>query len=198
MKADLHVHSNASSDGLHSVRLLAKYAVKKRFDAIGICDHNAVHRKKAQRSNPLILYGQEASCAEGHMLVYNYERRIPLHTPAVEAVEAVLAENGICIPAHAFSLRKPSMRGVAQRIGATCVEKFNGTDFVHNLAAAERIVNGTGGSDAHAGYEIGNAYTVFGCDAVAEQVFEALRRGAFAPVWSPNVATIIRRYLEKV
>jgi predicted metal-dependent phosphoesterase TrpH len=198
MRADLHVHSSASYDGLHSVRLLAKYAAKKRFDAIGICDHDAVHNKKAQRGNPLILYGQEASCAEGHMLVYNYGRRIARHAPAIEVVEAVLAENGICIPAHAFSLRKPGMRGISQRIGATCVEKFNGTDLLHNIAALERIANGTGGSDAHAGYEIGNAYTVFDCDPVAEQVYEALRRGAFAAVWSPNVAAIIRRYLEKV
>lgn len=197
MLIDLHIHSNYSCDGLHSIERIAEEAKKKGFDGIGICDHDVLAPKR-KVDGIVILSGEEVSCAEGHVCVFGIGKEIEKGIRAVELVDIVHDEGGVVIPAHPFSLFKKGLGSLAFEIGADAVEKYNGNNVISNIRMIARGTNGTGGSDAHSVYEIGNAYTVMECEANEEDILEEIRKKRFRPVWKPNPLSVLMRHGERI
>jgi hypothetical protein len=196
MRIDMHVHSNYSPDGLHSVERMAAVAKKKGFDGIGICDHDMLTPKR-NVDGIALFFGEEVSCAEGHVCVFGIGKGIEKGIRAAELVDKVHDEGGVAIPAHPLSIFKKGLGPLAFRIGADALEKYNGSDYISNMRMIASGVNGVGGSDAHSIYEIGSAYTVFECAPNEADILEEVRKGTFKPVWRPNPVSITARHIEK-
>jgi len=201
VKIDLHVHTRASGDALHSLKQMAARAKALRLDAIGVCEHNRMNNEKADVPGLLILRGIECSAKEGHMAVFGVGNNFDFEKgmPAAEIARRARKAGGISIVTHAFSIRKrkSSMGSKCFGVGATAIEKFNGSDFVHNFIASRRVPIGTGGSDAHSWYEVGNAYTVLGCKPREDDVLDAIKAGKMKAVMSQDVMAIARRKWER-
>ena len=201
MKIDFHVHTRASKDALHSLKQMAARAKEVGLNGIGVCEHDAYCTEKVSAPGLLILRGTECSAREGHIVVFgvgpnfDYEKGMP----AAEIARRAEKAGGVSIVAHAFSVRKrkSSMGSKCFDVGATAIEKFNGSDFVHNFVASRRVKAGTGGSDAHSWYEVGNAYTVLDCRPKEDEVLDALRAGRVQAVLAQNVYAIAKRKWER-
>jgi predicted metal-dependent phosphoesterase TrpH len=201
MKFDFHVHSNTSPDALHGVRQLAEQAKKIGLDGIAICDHNRFPAEHFKLNGFLIMRGMECSAAEGHISVFGVPPNFDFVRGmlAAEVVKQARKAGGISIVNHAFSVRKrkESMGGAGLKLGATALERFNGSDFIHNFQALRKIPVGTGGSDAHSLYELANAYTILNCKPSEDDVLEEVRKGRMRAVLAQNPFSILQRKAEK-
>ncbi|VVC04710.1 PHP-associated [Candidatus Burarchaeum australiense] len=201
MKLDFHVHSDSSPDALHSIEQLARQAKKIGLDGIAVCDHNCFPKQGFRLKGLLILHGMECSTHEGHMSVFGVPPNFDFvrGMPAAEVARRAQKAGGISIVNHAFSVRKrkDSMRSAAFKVGATAIERFNGSDFIHNLVAMRRIPVGTGGSDAHSLYELANAYTILDCEPSEDAVLEEVRKGRVRAALAQNPFSIAQRKFEK-
>ncbi|MBI4399425.1 hypothetical protein HY570_01625, partial [Candidatus Micrarchaeota archaeon] len=160
-------------------------------------DHNYLEKKQEQLlDNFFILYGTEISTAEGHVSIFGVKKEYKRGIPAQDLIDKVNDENGVSVITHPFAIRKSSLGKLALKINATALEKFNGSDFIHNLLALKYIKNGTGGSDAHTWDEIGNAYTLIDAELNKDSILDALRKGIFKPVYSCNYFSLMKRYLN--
>lgn len=197
MRIDMHVHSNYSRDGLHSISRLAAVAKKKGFEALGICDHDILTPKKKVKGIAL-LFGEEVSCAEGHVCIFGIRKSMKNGIHVLELIDKVHEEGGIAIPAHPLSIFKKGIGTLAFDVEVDALEKYNGNDYISSIRMMARGGNGTGGSDAHSVYEIGNAYTVLECEPKEDDILENIRKGMFKSAWRPNPMSVTRRQLERV
>jgi predicted metal-dependent phosphoesterase TrpH len=181
-KADLHIHTNYSSDGTASVIDILEYvATNTDLRVIAVTDHDRIDgaleaRQIAGSYGIEVIVGEEVSTAEGHMLALFIEEPLLPHRPAAETIAAVHAQGGLCIPAHPYGRRVPSMgqaRLHERCVGPDCewpidaMETFNaGLWLARNnvqAAAVARQLNmpGCGGSDSHHLPTLGLGYTQF-------------------------------------
>ncbi|MEM3031024.1 MAG: PHP domain-containing protein [Candidatus Micrarchaeia archaeon] len=193
MRIDLHVHSNLSEDAFDSVEKLAAAASGKGMDALGICDHNKLKRRARRIGRVVMLYGEEVSTAQGHVVVYGVERAFPAGIDAFELVERVREEGGVSIAAHPFCMGRHSLGKLAFELKADAIEKYNGSALLGNLLGMARVPVGVGGSDAHAAFEAGEAFTVMACEASEDDILSCIRKKKFAAAWMPNLMNRIRR-----
>lgn len=201
MKIDFHVHSNTSKDALHSLKHLAVRAKAIGLDGIAVCDHDKMPADDFKLEGLLIMRGIECSAQEGHISVFGVPSGFDFITgiPAAEIARRAERAGGISIVNHAFSLRKrkESMGSHAFKVRATALERFNGSDFIHNLRAIRSIPVGTGGSDAHSVYELANAYTLLECEPREDAVLEEVKKKRMRAVLAQNPFSILRRKYER-
>jgi hypothetical protein len=201
VKIDLHMHTCASGDALHTLKQMALRAKALKLDGIGVCEHNKINSGNVDVPGLLILRGMECSAKEGHISVFGVGSNFDFEKgmPAAEIAKRAKKAGGISIVTHAFSIRKrkSSMGSHCFHVGATAIERFNGSDFVHNFIASRRVPIGTGGSDAHSWYEVGNAYTVLNCKPREDDVLDAIKAGKMRAVMAQNVMAIARRKWER-
>lgn len=167
-RVDLHVHTNASSDGRSSLREQIDSARKAGMHAIAVTDHNCCTAVPAQMEGFLVIPGCEVSTACGHVLGLFLEREIKFSEElpsGEEAVAAIRAAGGLAVLAHPF--QQPWRREEDLPKDSDGIEICNARgdlkrDNANALAAklaSRRAVFTTGGSDAHHADEIGYAYT---------------------------------------
>lgn len=198
IKADLHTHSLNSKDGTCSIGELAKAAEKMGLDAIGISDHDFLSKGKKKIGKVLVLYGQEVSTKQGHVLVYGMKRQFPKGVDAQKLVLEVRKAGGITIAAHPYALRKDSVHELAEQIPFDAIEKFNGRNFTNNIRNIMEKRNGTGGSDAHCAAEVGNAYTVLNCELSEKGIIKAIKTREYSAAWKTRPHTIPIRYVMRM
>ena len=198
LRIDLHVHTTLSSDGRSTKEALAKVAALRGLDAIVLTDHDACALDAPERiGNVWLLPGCELSTDAGHILGLFFEKLPDISalragglTPVSEAV-AVLRECGaVTVLAHPY-IRKDSQPNAP----VDCVECANARVYFKNpeanvqasMLAASLGLPQTGGSDAHAAGEVGNAYTVIDApDCFLPALRDALLNGRCYPVLSKN------------
>ena len=205
LKIDLHVHSVNSRDGFETVDDLLAAARKRGLSGIAVTDHDVITLRRSElRNGMFLLQGAEVSTVQGHVLVYNYSGK--LYGDAFELVEHAREEGGITVAAHPFGLRGGCLRSNAFKVGADCIERFNGKSFANNLYNLLKGNQGTGGGDAHVKEEVGNAYTVFGdgCEKIehpkdaraiaegnsVEDIWECMRKQKFDAKWDTSLASL--------
>ena len=171
MKIDLHVHTNLSDDGRSTKEKLAKAAASRGLDAIVLTDHDACPITSPELcQNVWLLPGCECSTDAGHILGLFLDS-IPDFTalrtnglaPADKAVALMSQCGAVTVLAHPYS-RKDSR----PEAPVDCIESANSRACFKNPEAniqAENLAISlglpqTGGSDAHAACEVGNAYTI--------------------------------------
>lgn len=203
MNIDFHTHTApASPDALHTLEQMARRARKLGLDALGVCDHNVFCTDSFKLKGLFIMKGMECSAKEGHMAVYGVGDKFDFEKgmPAAQVARNARKAGGISIVTHAFSVRKRhvSMGSKCFKVGATAIEKCNGSDFVHNIIAGSRVKAGTGGSDAHSWYEVGNAYTELPCEPREDDIINAVKKGEMKAMLSQNPLSILKRKWERM
>jgi len=173
MKADLHIHTNFSYDGLPSPKEVVEAALLKKIDCIAICDHGeikgAIEAVNFAKGKPiLVIPGIEVKSREGDILGLNLKEKIPDHFSAKETIEKIIKLGGLPVIAHPFDFflyfkRIENFvsffqeRGVAIEVLNASLF-FNFSNFEAQEFAKKYNLPFTAGSDSHSTEFIGKAY----------------------------------------
>lgn len=191
-RIDCHVHSMHSPDGRGSLAELVAAAKAKGLTGLCVTDHNTIAMAKTILSSRgrfpgfLLVPGMEVSAREGHCLALGVAQPVARDQPLADTVKAIADLGGVGVPSHPYRL----VHGVGEASlvaalgGLRAIETFNARDNRPGnnrraMAFAEKNrLGGTGGSDAHQIFEVGNAYAEFkGPIETVDQFLHELRRG---------------------
>jgi predicted metal-dependent phosphoesterase TrpH len=197
MIVDLHIHTILGSicSQLGPQELLDK-AQEMHLDAICITEHHS-HRgankmvEFAAGSGFPVFRGVEIYTELGDMLVYGLKHETRYHlTTFAELVEMAEQDEAVIIPAHpcrGWGRKHMGGDGFPEDVlgDIVAIETLNGVNKTRcnesALAVAEKYgLRGTGGSDAHAVWQVGKCVTVFERDIASdEELVNELREGRF-------------------
>lgn len=202
LKIDFHVHSDLSPDGRDGLADILSAAEKQGLDGIALCDHDMLSEPKEGR--PFIIPACECSTSEGHIIglfisalpscLKEKSGRLPT---ASEAIEEIRALGGISVWAHPYERHTSIPEDAAAK--ADFIETCNARACFKNKKANEMARELAvrldkpclGGSDAHSGSEVGNAFTKVDCkDISLDSIKEALLQKIATPVIKRNTPRI--------
>ena len=181
--ADLHVHSCASPDGLHSLQALAAEARRRHVDAFAVCDHD-LSTPVESAEGVLLIPATEITTDCGHVLGIFLCRpcdhaRLGDKPTVASAVEEIHRCGGLAVLAHPFAPNK-APASVLSEFPVDGIETANARAGLYRdanqqaSALAEKMgLFQTGGSDAHHKAELKGAVTKIEAE---ECSLEALRR----------------------
>ena len=171
MKLDLHLHTRCSFDSLNTPEDAIKSALKRGLDGVAITDHNTTEaweeaERAAKKLGAKVVLGEEVMTPEGEVLGLFLKK--PIKSRDFESVIGEIKEQGgvVVIP-HPFDGWRPGMgKRLEEVVGKIdAIEVFNsrmlsaeGNEKARRFAEKHRL-GMTGGSDAHSGGEVGNAFT---------------------------------------
>ncbi|MHA2503251.1 MAG: PHP domain-containing protein [Candidatus Kariarchaeaceae archaeon] len=172
MKLDLHLHSEFSWDSKVKIKEYVNQAQNLGFSAISITDHNSIESHSTldslqDKTDVILLPGQEVSTSDGHLLVYGFVDLAPQGLSMKETINSIKGDP-ICIAAHPFDpFRGGSFSKVFQS-GIDGIELLNASSWFHfpNYLASRAyskqstVEIGLGNSDSHNLMEFGSAYSV--------------------------------------
>lgn len=169
-EADLHVHTQYSSDGQGEPREVVLAAKRAGLVAIAVTDHNTPRgarevARAAQGHDLLVVPGLEVSSFAGHILALGVTEPIPAGLSAEETIRRVEDHGGLAVASHPGRFYTGLSIHRVRAAGFQAVEVANGHSSLRQnrraLLAARSIRAGmTGGSDAHWPDEIGLCRTV--------------------------------------
>ena len=189
VKADLHIHTTYSIDSVISKKELIFYAKKSGLNAVAVTDHNKIEGalKMAQQTDFLIIPGIEVSSKHGHIIGLNVKTLIPRGLSVDKTVDRIHEAGGIAIACHPFAWLKGSI-GKYISVKFDAVETINASAFPFKRATnqanrvAERLkLPKVGGTDAHYGPVIGQAYTMLDSEPNVEAIIRAITNGQCKP-----------------
>lgn len=201
MIIDLHIHTNLGSicSQLGPDELLER-AQLLGIDAVCVTEHHS-HRgankmvEFAAGSGYPVFRGVEIYTELGDMLVYGLKRETRYHLTTFEELVEMAEEDGaVIIPAHPCrgwgrKRRNPNVFPEEVLGHIVAIETHNGVNNIRCNEAAAAVAEkyglpGTGGSDAHAIWQVGKCVTVFEKDIGSEEELIAeLREGRFFPAY---------------
>ncbi|HIJ00256.1 MAG: hypothetical protein PWQ88_280 [Candidatus Methanomethylophilaceae archaeon] len=175
MKADLHVHSDHSSDGSSSIEELLAAADAMGIGCIAFTDHNTMngyYEAVEMGYGIIIVPAMEISSAKGHILAYGLSEEVPPGLEVKETIDAIHAVGGIAVAAHPYRVWS-GLGEVNVCKDFDAIEVMNGrSDKKGNQSAAalaDRLGKPvTAGSDAHSVRQLGSALSIISdtcCDA---------------------------------
>jgi len=198
---DLHIHTNLGSicSQLGPDELLNR-ARELEIDAICVTDHHS-HRgadkmiEYAKGSGYPVFRGVEIYTNLGDMLVFGLKRETKYHlTTFDELVEMTEEDGAVIIPSHPCRGWDPKHahnhsfpREVLGHIVA--IETHNGANKAKSNELAQAVagelgLRGTGGSDAHAVWQVGKCVTVFEKNiSNQEELIAELREGNYKAMY---------------
>ena len=218
-KADTHIHTTAS-DGMMSPEATVDYIARETdLRVVAITDHDTadgafIARCYAHRNMlPVeVIIGQEVTTSEGDVVGLFLTSTLPTYETAAEAINAIHAQGGLAVAVHPFSrwATLNNMKGVGSKIFELpfdAVEARNGfpANFLSNSLSSwlNRMVGQglpeLGGSDSHAPYTAGQAWTGFpGQSAIdLRRAIECGSVRARGPLWTPPNLIRLTRLLIK-
>jgi len=192
VKADLHIHTNYSYDGINSPQEIVTAAIFQGIDCICITDHQetrgAIETLRFAFSKPiLVIPGIEIRSREGDILGLNVKEKIPKGLSAKETIREINRCGGMAVVAHPFGWPH-HFRGDLKKLFkensdfSLAIEVFNATipDFFNKKAirlAKELDLPFTVGSDAHGVDFVGKAFLEIPGDNLSpEEVLEEIRK----------------------
>jgi predicted metal-dependent phosphoesterase TrpH len=202
---DLHIHTNLGSicSQLGPDELLER-ARQLGIDAVCITEHHS-HRgankmvEFAAGSGYPVFRGVEIYTELGDMLVYGLKRETRYHLTTFEELIEMTDEDGaVIVPAHpcrGWGRKHKHAHIFPQELlgHIVAIETHNGANTLRSNEAAMAIaeefgLRGTGGSDAHAIWQVGKCVTVFEREiASEEELIVELREGRFFPAYLDEV-----------
>ena len=180
MKADLHIHTNFSCDGVSSPKEVINSAIKKGIDCICITDHNEIKgaieaMKFSFDKNILIIPGIEILSTSGDVLGINIRKMIPDGLSVEETIKEIRKQGGIAVIPHLFDPFLLNLKGSEKKflnIRPDAIEVFNASNILNssNEKALDFSQKNnfcfTAGSDAHRKEFIGRGYI-----EISEKIF---------------------------
>ena len=173
MKADLHLHTNFSFDGLSSPKEIVESAIAKKIDCICIADHDEIKGAEeaisfATNKAIRIIPGIEIKSREGDILGLNIKTIIPSGLPAKETIDNIIKEGGFPVIAHPFDpifrFRNIEKHKNFFKEKGVAIEVWNASLFFESsnkkaMKFAEELnLPITVGSDSHSSRFLGKAY----------------------------------------
>ena len=202
---DLHVHTYPASPCSSATEdELIQEAKRIGLDAICFTDHNFVWdstriAELQKKHQFLILRGNEITTDQGDMMVFGLDEDIKGIISIDSLKQKVMAVNGFMIAAHPFrgfltfdpshvgmTPQKAMERPLFKQVDA--LEVFNGKVTPNENQFAYQVAKGlnlpaTGGSDAHAVFEVGQYATRFSKPIQNEtELVDALKSDNYAAV----------------
>jgi predicted metal-dependent phosphoesterase TrpH len=189
MKADFHVHTNRSVDGVHSPRVMVKCAKNAGLDTIAITDHGRLFpwieaRRLTREFGLLVIPGIEGGdiAVQKHWIALGISA-VPQELSIRRILSHIQNDAGLSIAPHPHTRLGFSDYAT---LGFDAVEALNATEpganqKVRNITHIPEVA----GSDAHAGPMLGTAWTEIIAQGPAEDVLEAVRRGNCVPEGTP-------------
>lgn len=196
LRVDLHVHTDRSIDGRHSLERMATAAKQAGLDAIAITDHDQCTPLPSELEGVLLIPACEISTQVGHITGLFLDHPIDFDTlckngrPTGEAVVAEIHRcGGLAVAAHPF--QKPGVDGSRLPPGLDAVEGVNAranykvpdANAKARQWAVDHHLPAVGGSDGHGCREVGNGYTEIDCpEKTLSALKEAIAAGRCRPV----------------
>lgn len=192
MKADLHLHTNLSYDGLPTPKEVVKVALSKKIDCICITDHGeirgAIEALHFAKGKPiLVIPGIEVRSKDGDILALNIQKKIPDGFSTKETINKIVKEGGMAAIAHPFDYFL-GFNGIERyrdffQEKKVAIEVFNASLFFNfcNLEAQEFADKNNlpfiAGSDAHSVDFIGRAFLEIPKDNLsASEILEEIKK----------------------
>ena len=190
LRVDLHIHTDHSIDGRHSLERMAAAAKQAGLDAMAITDHDQCTPLPPELEGVLLIPACEISTQVGHITGLFLDRPVAFDTLCKDgrptgqaAVEEIHRCGGLAVAAHPF--QKPGVDGSRLPPGLDAVEGVNArANFKVSDAnakarqwAMDHHLPAVGGSDSHGFQEVGNGYTEVDCP---EKALSALKEAITA------------------
>lgn len=170
LRADLHVHTSFSRDGVMPPQQLISLCLARGIDCLAVTDHNTIRGAiEVAREAPFrVIVGEEIKTSEGEIIGLFLEEEIPRGLSPEETVTRIRAQGGLVMLPHPYDhLRRSTLRRDAlDRIAplADIIEVFNARLLLkRHIAQARELASRhnrlvSAGSDSHVPAEIGHAY----------------------------------------
>jgi predicted metal-dependent phosphoesterase TrpH len=208
MRIDLHCHTRYSRDCLTTIGALLRWMDRRGLDMAAITDHNTIagaldfHACAPDR----FLVGEEIKTPQGEVIGLFLEEEVPSGLTMQETIDRVRAQGGLVGVSHPLD----RLRGEA--VGREVLEEIRGElDFVEVFNArmiyaadndlARELANrwglpGSAGSDAHAPFEIGQAYVEMPPFEGPSSFLDSLARGQVRGRLSSPLVHFVSRYAK--
>ncbi len=209
--ADLHIHSNYSIDGLHSISQILRHVARlEHIKVIAITDHDVLRGslecvERAPHFNLQAIPAMEITTADGHLLAYFIQRPIPAQRPLLETLGEIGEQGGVAILPHPMRFwaphRWPALRealnhpeGRSILVGIEVIDSWGENRHGMRLAAHYGLAC-CGNSDAHVLEQIGQICTQFPGEDAASLRQALLHDQTRARLFSPlSVYETVLRY----
>ena len=176
MKYDMRVHTNYSVCGYLKPELVLKVAKKQGLNGVAVADHNeikgALKVKKLNKDKDFeVIVSSEIRTDMGDVVAHYVNEKIKSRA-LLEVLDEIHSQGGLAVAAHPYRImphlrfRYPLQKLKGKIDGVECVNS-RASLFANNLAlmVSDKFAFAKiGGSDAHFGFEVGRAYTVFDGD----------------------------------
>ncbi|MFB6282743.1 MAG: CehA/McbA family metallohydrolase [Halobacteria archaeon] len=186
LKADLHVHSEASNDGNASVPEILDRAREVGMDVVCITDHDEIGNSLEARDlapdyGLTAVPGVEVTTEKGHVLAYGVYQKPPEGRPVSYTIDTIRELGGLAFLPHPFQKFRHGVGAISDCDG---IEVYNSRLFtgIANRRAEKFALSNRlpmiGNSDAHIVEMVGRAYTkVLTDDRSLDGILEALKQG---------------------
>jgi predicted metal-dependent phosphoesterase TrpH len=194
LKFDLHIHTNASSDGVSSAQEMVEAAKARGLDGVAITDHDVIMNPQnasslSERTGLIVIPGVEVSTSEGHLVILLPKRAIPAGISLSEAVRMAIEGGSVPFFPHPTD---PLSHGVGQEAVLSLpyrlpIESLNASTLSRYNRSAEELANRLSlpklaSSDAHVSKAVGDAYSLVSVEERSlVAVLDAIRSGRTSP-----------------
>ncbi len=189
LKADFHIHTQYSMDCTTTLQQVIRTCQEKGINCIAISDHGAIEgAKRIQEMAPFpVIIAEEILTTSGEIMGMFLQELVPSGLSLEESIARIKSQGALFCAQHPFdkfrkeALDAATMDRVADQIDL--VEVFNArnpllssSQKARSFAEAHHLP-GCAGSDAHAAFEIGNAYVEMPEFSGKEDFLQSLARG---------------------
>lgn len=194
MKLDLHVHTKYSKDSFSSAYKILKQAKKKGLNGIAITDHNTTKGwpaaiEAAKKLNLLLILGEEIKCKEGIEIIGLFLKKEIKPDCLDNVLKEIKKQKGVAILAHPFYKKNSfhEIEGYVKKLDGfeilnsrrTQMQNKKAKMFYHKLPYLKKRVAIVAGSDSHAPFEVGTAFTACHAKDLNEFKKELLKRRTY-------------------
>ncbi len=171
VRVDMHSHTMWSGDSTTTPDELLAAVVASGIDVLFVTDHNAI--KGAVELEAMlpcrVIVGEELKTHAGEIIGLFLTERVPIGVQPAEAARQIRDQGGLVYIPHPFdpmrrNLEEGAMRGLADAGMIDAIEVLNAKTSLRSLNAhaarfaAEYVLPGGAGSDAHVPLALGAAY----------------------------------------
>ncbi len=189
LRADLHVHTYRSPDGIMRPSDLIGGCKKAGIDCVAVTDHNSIAGalEVAKESPFQVIVGEEIMTSEGELIGLFLEEVIPRGLSPEKTISCIRDQKGLVLVPHPFdhlrgsTIRRQALDRIVSMVDI--IEVFNARIMVpsqmaraRSLAAEHHLLS-SGGSDAHTRGELGHGYVEMPGFRDASGFLESLAEG---------------------
>ena len=165
MKADLHVHTEFSLDGVTTMEQLVNTAKARGIGCIAVTDHNEFKAYDLLKDNGdvIIIPAEEVSSKEGHIVALGIDRLIPKGLSIQETIDRIHEAGGYAFAAHPYRWWSGLGEKNTLEYPFDGIESRNSRSIPSANRKSEKLAKRIGkpisaGSDAHNQHHIGDGY----------------------------------------